>query len=79
MKHSSAHEALCKKCPYSELFCSVFPRIRTEYGEIRSIFPYSVRMRKNTDQSNSEYGHFSRSQVYFKMIQILQKVVTRKL
>ena len=25
------------------------------------IFPYSVRMRKNTDQNNSEYGHFLRS------------------
>ena len=24
-----------------------FPRIRTEYGEIRSISPYSVRMREN--------------------------------
>ena len=23
--------------------------------------PYSVRMRENTDQTNSEYGHFSRS------------------
>ena len=23
--------------------------------------PYSVRMRKNTDQNNSEYGHFLRS------------------
>ena len=22
--------------------------------------PYSVRMRENTDQKNSEYGHFSR-------------------
>ena len=26
---------------------SVFSRIQTEYGEIRSISPYSVRMRKN--------------------------------
>ena len=25
------------------------------------IFPYSVRMRENADQTNSEYGHFSRS------------------
>ena len=23
--------------------------------------PYTVRMRENTDQKNSEYGHFSRS------------------
>ena len=27
--------------------------------------PYSVRMRKNTDQKNSEYGLFSRSVVLF--------------
>ena len=27
----------------------------------RSISPYSVRMRENTDPNNSEYGHFSRS------------------
>ena len=26
--------ALSEKCPYSELFWSVFSRIRTEYGEI---------------------------------------------
>ena len=47
-----------KKCPYSELFWSVFPRIRTEYGEIRTISMYSVQMWENTDQNNSEYGHF---------------------
>ena len=49
------------KCPYSKLFWSVFPRIRTEYGEILRISPYSVLMRENTDQNNSEYGHFLRS------------------
>ena len=53
--------ALRKKCPYSKLFQSVFPRIRTEYGEIRSISPYSVRMRENMDQNNSEFGHFLHS------------------
>ena len=31
---------------------SVFSRIRTEYGELRSISPYSVQMRENTDQKN---------------------------
>ena len=50
-----------EKCPYSEFFWSVFSRIRTEYEKIRSIFPYSVRMRENTDQENFEYGLFSRS------------------
>ena len=35
-----------------------FPAIWTEYGEMRSIFPYLVRMRENTDQKNFEHGHF---------------------
>ena len=49
------------KVPVFRVFWSVFSRIRIEYGEIRSISPYSVRMRENTDQENSEYGHFLRS------------------
>ena len=49
---------LRKKCPYSELFWPAFFCILTKYGEILS--PYSVRMRENADQNNSEYGHFSR-------------------
>ena len=53
--------ALREKCPYSELFWSIFSRIRTEFGEIWNISPYSVRMRENTDQNNSEYRHFLRS------------------
>ena len=36
-------------------------RIQTEYEEILRIYPNSVQMRKNTDQKNSEYGHFLRS------------------
>ena len=47
-----------KKCPYSELFWPTFFRIRTEYGEILLISPYSVRMRENADQNNSENGQF---------------------
>ena len=42
----------------------VFSRIRTEYGEIPLISPYSVRVRENAenaDQNNSEYGHFLHS------------------
>ena len=54
--------ALRKKCPYSELFWSAFSRTWTEYGEILRISPYSVRMRENADQNNSENGHFSRSE-----------------
>ena len=52
---------LREKCPYQELFWSVFSRIRTEDGEILRISPYSVRIWKDTDQNNFEYGHFLRS------------------
>ena len=48
--------SLREKCLYSELW--LFSRIRTEHEEILRISPYSVRMQENTDQSNSEYGHF---------------------
>ena len=40
------------KYQFSEFFWSAFSRIWTVY---------SVQMRENTDQKNSEYGHFSRS------------------
>ena len=48
--YQNVHTTLRKKCPYLELFWSVFSRIRTEYGEILSISPYSVQMWGNTDQ-----------------------------
>ena len=57
----STIRSLREKCPYSGFFWSVFSRIWTKYGDIRSISPYSVQMRENTDQKNPEYGHFSRS------------------
>ena len=40
---------------------SAFSRTLNEFGEIFGISPYSVQMRENTDQNNSEYGHVSRS------------------
>ena len=36
--------------PITEFFWSVFSHIRSEYGEKRSISPYSVRIRENTYQ-----------------------------
>ena len=45
----------------ANLFRSVSSRIRTKYGEILRIFPYSVRMREKTDRNNSEYRHFLHS------------------
>ena len=50
-----------EKCMYSMFFWSVFFWIWTKYGEIRSI---SIQMLENTDQKNSEYGHYSRSVHY---------------
>ena len=41
-----------KSVQIRSFFWSVFPHIRTEYGEIRSISPYSVGMRENTNQKN---------------------------
>ena len=49
--------SLREKCPHSKFFWSVFSHVRTEYV----ISPYLVRMRKNADQKNYEYKHFSRS------------------
>ena len=51
--------SLREKCSYSEFSWSFVSRIRTEYEEILRISPYSVQMRENTDQKNSEYGQFS--------------------
>ena len=51
-----------KKRPHSELFWSAFSRIRTEFGEVRSISPYSAQMLEDVDQIDSEYGHFLRSE-----------------
>ena len=46
--------ALREKCTYSELFWSAFSHIRTEYGEILRIFPYSAQVREDVDQNNPE-------------------------
>ena len=47
---ASPRKSLREKCLFSEFFWSVFSRIRTEYGEIIRISPYSVRMQINTDK-----------------------------
>ena len=41
----------CVKCvQIRSFFWSVFSCIRTEYGDLRSKSPYSVRIQENTDQ-----------------------------
>ena len=52
--------SLREKCLHSEFFWSIFSPNAGKYGP-ESLCPYSVQMRENTDQKNSEYGHFSRS------------------
>ena len=42
---------------FGVIVVSIFPHS----DWILRISPYSVRMRENTDQNNSEYGHFLRS------------------
>ena len=44
---------------YVVLHCLKCVHIRSYSG------PYSVQVRENTDQNNSEYGHFSRSTEHF--------------
>ena len=40
----------CEKSPNTELFLVRISFIRTEYGDLRSKYPYSVRIHENTDQ-----------------------------
>ena len=48
----------------------VFSRIRTEYGELLCISPYSVRMRKNTDQKKLCIWAILTQWLIFKILQI---------
>ena len=57
-------ETLRKKYPSFEFFWTSFSRISTEYGDLLCRSPYSVRIRKNTDQKKSEYEHFSRRETF---------------
>ena len=67
--------SLLKKCPYVEIFWSLFSRIQKEYGELLLISPYSVRMRGTTNQKNSEYGQFSRSAFVNRMNFLFQLLI----
>ena len=52
-------------CNKSDLCHSIisefFSRIWTEHGDLQNKFPYSLRMWRNTGQTNPECKHFSRS------------------
>ena len=53
-----------KSVQIRSFFWSVFSGIRTEYGEIRSISPYSVQMRENADMNNSDFRYLLHSENY---------------
>ena len=60
-----------KSVQIRSFFWSVFSNIRTEYGEIPCISPYSVQMRENTDQKKLRiWKHFTQWTV---MPYLLQK------
>ena len=42
-----------------------FPRIRSEYEDLRSKSPYPVRVCEITDQKNSEYRHVLHSDFFY--------------
>ena len=65
---------LPEKCPYWEIFWSVCSHIRTEYGNLLSESPYSVRIRKNTDQKNSAYRYFLRHVIHTVYLMICHHV-----
>ena len=48
----------CVKCPYSEIFWSVFSSIWTEYGEMHRISSNSVRMCENADKKTPNTNTF---------------------
>ena len=48
----NTEKPLCKKRQIRSIFWSVFSYILTEYGDLRSKFPYSVQIQANTDQKN---------------------------
>ena len=70
LERFSSKQHCLKSVQIRSFFWSVFSRIRTEYGEMFCISPYSVRMRSLHIQSecgkirtrkNSVFGHISHS------------------
>ena len=66
---------LGKNCPYSELFWFVFSLIWIEYVEILLNCPYSVRMRGDTNQNNSEHGLFLRINTFLGFLTYIKHIV----
>ena len=52
----------------SKRHCLNTVHIWSYYGEILHISPYSVQMRENTDQNNSKYRKFLRSEIDLRLV-----------
>ena len=50
LQMTSSWCSLRERCPNTEFFLVLISRIRTEYGDLPSKSPYSVRIGENTDQ-----------------------------
>ena len=67
---------MCSNCPndcvksvqIESFFWSLFSRIPTEYKDLQSKSPYSVRIRENTDHINSELRHLPCSDFFLKWL-----------
>ena len=56
------------------MFWSLYSSIRTENGDLQGKSPYSLRMRENMDQKNSECKYFLRNVCFFLR---MNKILTR--
>ena len=66
LKQHSFKNSQHKCVQIQNFFWSVFSCIRTKYGEILCISPYSVRMRENTDQKKFRiWTLFTQCKVYW--------------
>ena len=75
--HQNIFQPLRKRCSYLELFWSAFSRIQNEYREILRIFPYALRMQKNTGHNNSKYRQFYLSERVFSKEQNFKNIFSR--
>ena len=62
------HKTLRKNCPDTEFFWSIFSRIWTGYGDLRTKSPYSAQIREHTDQKTPYLDTFHAVKMYVKIM-----------
>ena len=66
--HETKHKFGCYTDTSNSVKCV---RIRSYSGPHFPTFKLNIEMRENTDQNNSEYGHFPRGVVTVRMIKMM--------